>query len=171
MDVSTVRDAGCACEKEDDILPRLDMILSSFKGEKEELISILKRIQNEFCYLPEQALRRVAVFLRLPESTVYGIGTFYRGLTLVPVGRNQLKVCRGNACRVRGGGRILKAIEKQLQIKPGESTPDLEYALETVACLGACAVAPTVVANGETYGRVTIDKLAEIMEVEQQGVE
>ncbi len=171
MVTQTDEERACSCESDDTVLERVDRILETFKGKKDELLFILQRIQDEFCFLPEQAMNRVALFLKLPESTVFGIATFYPQFTLVPVGRNQIRVCRGNACRVRGGGRILKAAEKRLGIKAGESTPDLEYALETVACLGACAVAPTVVADGETFGRVTIDKLAEIMEPEEQGEE
>jgi len=153
------------------VLERVDHILDTFKGDKEELIPVLQRVQDEFSCLPEQAMSRIAMFLKLPESTVFGIATFYPQFTLVPVGRRQIKVCRGNACRVRGGGRILKAAEKRLSIRSGESTPDLEYALDTVACLGACAVAPAVMADGETYGRMTNDKLADIIEPEEQGDE
>ena len=167
MDTPTGKNAGCVCETENDILNEIDMILSSFKGEREELISILQQIQNKFCYLPEQALQCVAVFLRIPESTVFGIATFHHGLTLIPTGRNILKICQGNACRVKGSTRLLNAAEKRLGIEPGESTQDLEYALETAACLGACAVAPAMVANEATYGHMTTQKLVEILEGEE----
>ena len=143
---------------------RLTEILSSYKGEPGEVITILQQIQREFGYLPEQTMRQVAKFTGVDESKVFGVATFYAQFKLVPTGRNVIKVCRGNACRVRGGARVLKTAEKQLGIKPGESTPDLEYALETVACLGACAVAPAVVVNDETHGNTTPDKVTELIQ-------
>jgi len=143
---------------------RLNEILSSFKGKKEELIPILQKVQEALGYLPELAMKKIAKFLKLPESTVFGVATFYAQFKLVPSGRNIIKVCRGTACHVRGGARILREVEKHLGIKPGESTPDLEYSLETVACIGACALAPTMVINNETYGQMTPKKAAEILE-------
>jgi NADH-quinone oxidoreductase subunit E len=109
-------------------------------------------------------MKKIARFLGLPESTVFGVGTFYAQFKLVPSGRNIIRVCRGTACHVRGGARILREVEKRLGIKPGESTPDLEYSLETVACIGACALAPTMVVNKETHGEMTTKKAAEILE-------
>ena len=143
---------------------RLTEIFSSYKGEPSEVIPILQQVQREFGYLPEQAMRQVAKFTGVDASKVFGVATFYAQFKLVPTGRNVIKVCRGNACRVRGGARVLKTAEKQLGIKPGESTPDLEYALETVACLGACAVAPAVVVNDETHGNTTPDKVTELIQ-------
>jgi NADH-quinone oxidoreductase E subunit len=142
----------------------LNEILSSFERKKEELIPILQRAQEAYGYLPEPVMKRIARFLQLPESTVFGVGTFYAQFKLVPSGRNIIRVCRGTACHVRGGGRILREVEKRLGIKPGESTPDLEYSLETVACIGACALAPTMVVNNETHGQMTTRKAAEILE-------
>ncbi len=158
----------CACaatqEPPREVDSQLAGILSSYKGKPGEVISILQQIQREFGYLPEQAMRRVAKFTGVDASKVFGVATFYAQFKLVPTGRNVIKVCRGNACRVRGGARVLKTVEKQLGIKPGESTPDLEYALETVACLGACAVAPAVVVNDETHGNTTPDKVPELIQ-------
>lgn len=142
----------------------LNEILSSFEGKKEELISILQRVQEHYGYLPEEIMRKVARFLQLSESTVFGVGTFYAQFKMVPSGRNIIRVCRGTACHVRGGARILREVEKRLGIKPGESTADLEYSLETVACIGACALAPTMVLNNETHGQMTTKKAAEILE-------
>ena len=143
---------------------RLNQILSSYEGREDELIPILQQVQQVFGYLPEPAMKRIAKFLKLPESTVFGVGTFYAQFKLVPSGRNIIKVCRGTACHVRGAARILREVEKHLGIKPGESTPDLECSLETVACIGACALAPTMVVNNETYGRMTTRKVAEVLE-------
>jgi len=143
---------------------RLNEILSSYQGKKEELIPILQQGQQVFGYLPEPAMKKIAKFLKLPESTVFGVGTFYAQFKLVPSGRNIIKVCRGTACHVRGGARILREVEKHLGIKPGESSLDLEYCLETVACIGACALAPTMVVNNETHGQMTTKKAAEVLE-------
>jgi len=142
----------------------LNEILSSYEGREDELIPILQQVQQVFGYLPEPAMRKIAKFLKLPESTVFGVGTFYAQFKLVPSGRNIIRVCRGTACHVRGGARILREVEKNLGIKPGESTPDLECSLETVACIGACALAPTMVVNNETHGQMTTGKVAEVLE-------
>jgi NADH-quinone oxidoreductase subunit E len=151
-------------EKEDTSEKRLNEILSSYQGKKDELIPILQQVQQAFGYLPEPMMKKIAKFLQLPESTVFGVGTFYAQFKLVPSGRNIIRVCRGTACHVRGGARILREVEKHLGIKPGESTPDLEYCLETVACIGACALAPTMVVNNETHGQMTTKKAAEVLE-------
>jgi len=143
---------------------RLNEILTSYQGKEEELIPILQQVQQGFGYLPEPAMKRIAKFLKLPESTVFGVGTFYAQFKLVPSGRNIIRVCRGTACHVRGGARILREVEKHLGIKPGESSPDLEYCLETVACIGACALAPTMVVNTGTHGQMTTKKVAEVLE-------
>lgn len=142
----------------------LNEILSSYEGREDELIPILQQVQQVFGYLPEPAMNRIAKFLKLPESTVFGVGTFYAQFKLVPTAKNIVRVCRGTACHVRGGARILREVEKNLGIKPGESTPDLECCLETVACIGACALAPTMVVNNETHGQMTTGKVAEVLE-------
>jgi NADH-quinone oxidoreductase subunit E len=138
---------------------RLSEILSSYQGKDDELIPILQGVQQAFGYLPELAMKRIADFLKLPESTVFGVGTFYAQFKLHPSGKNIVRVCRGTACHVRGGARILRQVEKELGIKPGETTPDFEYSLETVACFGACALAPVVVLNDSVSGRMTTTKV------------
>jgi NADH-quinone oxidoreductase subunit E len=142
----------------------LSDILSCYQGEEDELIPILQRVQQDFGYLPEHAMKRIARFLRLPESTVFGVGTFYAQFKLHPSGRNIVRVCRGTACHVRGGARILREVEKELGIKPGETTADLEYSLETVACFGACALAPVVVLNNNVSGRMTTAKVTGMLD-------
>ena len=151
-------------EQEETSEKRLNEMLSLYQGRKEELIPILQQVQQAFGYLPEPIMKKVAKFLQLPESTVFGGGTFDAQFKLVPSGRNIIRVCRGTACHVRGGARILREVQKRLGIKPGESTPDLEYSLETVACIGACALAPTMVVNNETHGQMTTKKAAEVLE-------
>jgi len=149
-------------EQEETIEERLNEILSSYEGREEQLIPILQQVQQVFGYLPEPAMKKIAKFLKLPESTVFGVSTFYAQFKLVPSGRNIIRVCRGTACHVRGGARILREVEKHLGIKPGESTPDLEYCLETVACFGACALAPVMVLNNKVHGRMTKAKVKKI---------
>jgi len=161
---SVVQDTQALLGRETVMQERVNEILSSYKGNKEELIPILQQVQQAFGYLPETIMKKIAKFLQLPESTVFGVGTFYAQFKLVPSGRNIIRVCRGTACHVRGGARILREVEKHLGIKPGESTPDLEYCLETVACIGACALAPTMVVNNETHGQMTTKKAAEALE-------
>jgi NADH-quinone oxidoreductase subunit E len=161
---SVVQDTQALLERETAMQERLNAILSSYQGKKEDLIPILQQVQQAFGYLPEPIMKKIAKFLKLPESTVFGVGTFYAQFKLVPSGRNIIRVCRGTACHVRGGARILREVEKHLGIKPGESSHDLEYCLETVACIGACALAPTMVVNSETHGQMTTKKAAEVLE-------
>jgi NADH-quinone oxidoreductase subunit E len=140
------------------IAAKVEKILESFTGEKAELIPILQQVQQALGYLPEEAMRRIAWFLNEPESTVFGVATFYAQFKFVPVGRNIIKVCRGTGCYVKGAPRILDELERALGIKDGGTTPDLEYSLDTVACFGSCALAPVVVVNDRVYGRMTPEK-------------
>ncbi len=148
---------------ETDIKEKLAEIFSHYRGQKEELIPILQEAQEEFRYLPSEVMLEIARFLRLPESTVFGVSTFYAQFKLVPSGRRVIRVCRGTACHVRGGARILREVEKRLGIKEGKTTDDLEYTLETVACIGACALAPTMTMDKETHGQMTTRKVAEVI--------
>jgi NADH-quinone oxidoreductase subunit E len=142
---------------------KVDKVLASYTGAKAELIPILQQIQQVFGYLPEEAMSQIAQFVDVPECTVYGVATFYAQFKFVPLGRNVIKVCRGTGCYVRGAPRILDEIEKLLGIKDGETTPDMEYTLETVACFGSCALAPVMVINDRVYGRMAPDKVKQIL--------
>ena len=150
-------------EREATIEEHLNGILSSYQGNEDQLIPILQQVQQAFGYLPETAMRKIAKFLNLPESTVFGVSTFYAQFRLIPSGRNMITVCRGTACHVRGGARILREVEKQLGVKPGETTSDFEYSLETVACFGACALAPVMVVNDKVQGRMSTAKVRETL--------
>jgi len=141
----------------------MNEIFSSHKGDRQELIPILQETQEQFRYLPAAAMREIARFLRMPESTIYGVSTFYAQFKLTPLGRRIIRVCRGTACHVRGATKVLNEIEKRLGIKAGETTDDLEYTLETVACIGACALAPTMTIDNETYGKMSTKKVAEVL--------
>ncbi len=165
----------CNCKNSQELAQDADYqvndILASYNGEKEELIPILQEVQQKFGYLPEASMKQIANFLDVPESSVFGVATFYAFFKLVPTGRNIVRVCRGTACHVRGGARILREVEKHLNVMPGESTPNLDYYLETVACIGACALAPTMRINDDTYGQMTNKKVVEIFKRADQGEE
>ncbi len=146
-----------------DVQEKLGKILANYKGEREELIPILQETQDAFRYLPAAAMREIARFLNISTNTVYGVATFYAQFKLTPLGKKVIRACRGTACHVRGSVKVLAELEKRLGIKAGETTPDMEYTLETVACIGACALAPTMTIDGETYGKMTTKKVAEVL--------
>jgi len=127
------------------------------------LLSILQKIQREWGYLPEEKLREIAVMLDMPLIDVCGVATFYKSFSLTPKGRHQIKVCLGTACHVRGANRILKEVERKLGIKSGETSEDGEFSLETVMCLGCCAIGPVVVVDDRYYGRMTTAKLESML--------
>jgi NADH-quinone oxidoreductase subunit E len=146
-----------------DVQEKLNKVFVNYKGEREELIPILQETQNAFRYLPAVVMQEIARFLKISTNTVYGVATFYAQFKLTPLGKRVIRVCRGTACHVRGSAKVLAELEKQLGIKAGETTPDMEYTLETVACIGACALAPTMTIGGETYGKMTTNKVAEVL--------
>lgn len=142
---------------------KLEKIFSHYKGTKDDLIPIMEAVQDEFGYLSKEAMQEISLFLKVPESNVYGVATFYALFKLSPSGKRLIRVCRGTACHVKGGARILSEIEHRLGIKPGETTPDMEYTLETVACIGACALAPNITVDKEIYGKLNNKKLGEVL--------
>ena len=141
---------------------RLQRIIEKRKDKSGRIISILEEIQEEYGYLPKDALAYTSKELDLPLSQLFSIATFYTAFSLKPRGRHIISVCRGTACHVKGGDKILEAVERHLGIKEGETTSDLEYTLETAACFGCCALAPTMMINKEVYGRLTPKKVVEI---------
>jgi len=154
-----------------DIREQLDDILSRYTGDRSELIPLLQEAQEKFGYLSGEVMEGIAKFLRLSPSTVYGVSTFYAQFKLKPTGKRIVRVCRGTACHVRGGALILRELEKRLGIKPGETTDDLEYSLETTACFGSCALAPVVVIDKTVYGRMTVGKVEQILSDSKKGGE
>ena len=140
----------------------LDAIFSAFEGKRDELIPILQQVQEKFGYLPEDAMLAVARFTGVPESSVYAVATFYAQFRFTPIGRTHVVVCRGTACHVRGAPRILQELEKQLGIEAGETTDDLEYSLETVACIGACGLSPCITMNQKVEAKLTPKKVAKL---------
>jgi NADH-quinone oxidoreductase subunit E len=134
----------------------LNDILASFSGDKSEIISILQDIQSNMGYLPEQAIMEVSKFTGVPESEIYGVATFYTQFRFLPVGKKHIMVCKGTACHVKGATQIIEGIERHLGIREGEVTFDLEYSLESVGCLGCCALAPCAMINGEVESNLTL---------------
>ena len=139
---------------------RLKAMLSTHEARKDELIPILQLVQREYGYLPQDIMLEVARFTRVPEGRVYGVASFYAQFRFTPVGRNMVMVCRGTACHVSGAPRILQGMENRLGIKVNETTADLEYTLESVACIGACSLAPCTMVNGKVEAKLTLKKVA-----------
>ena len=130
-------------------------ILRAYNGERGSLIPILQDVQARFGYLPRGAIKEVARFMRIREIEVFGVATFYNQFRLNPPGKHPIKVCLGTACHMKGGRIILEAWERRLGIKVGETTPDREFSLERVACVGCCAMAPVTVVEENVEGKVS----------------
>ncbi len=141
----------------------MDEIIDSYGAESNALIQILLKIQEENNWLPREALERISKRLNVPMSRIQHVTTFYKAFSLVPRGRHQVHVCMGTACHVRQSPRLLDAVENQLGIKPGETDLDLKFSLETVNCLGCCALGPVMVVDGKTYGSMTPAKVGEVL--------
>jgi len=143
---------------------KVESVLSNYDRGRSNLIPILQDVQGELGYLPEEAVDRIAEFLGLSANDVYGVATFYAQFRFTPVGRHMVRVCRGTACHVRGSERILDTVSDKLGIKPRETTADLEYSLEQVACFGACALAPVVVVDDKVHARMSAKKAEQLIE-------
>ncbi len=143
---------------------KVGAILDNYHYDKGMLISILQDIQAELGYLPKEALMQVRHGLEVPLSQVYSMVTFFRAFSLTPRGRHSINVCLGTACHVRGAIRILEEIERELEIKPDETTENLRFTLETVNCVGACALGPIVIIDGEYSGQMKTDKVKPLLE-------
>lgn len=134
---------------------RISGIVNKYDAQTAALIMVLQDVQKVYRYLPGEALREIAHLMHLPLARVYSVATFYRAFSLKPKGRHHVCVCTGTACHVRGARLIVEKLQRDLRIKPGETTPDGEFSLETVNCLGACALGPLVTADDDYYGNMT----------------
>lgn len=134
----------------------LKEITSHYKGKKSDIIPILQDIQSKYGYLPEEMMQGVSNFARVSKSEVFGVATFYSQFRFTPKGKNHIQVCKGTACHVSGADKILEGIERQIGIKEGEVTSDMEYSLESVGCLGCCALAPCAMVNHEIKSNLTL---------------
>ncbi len=144
-------------------LERIDQIIDKHQAEASSLIQVLLEIQSENHWLPREALEKVSQRLDVPYTRIQHIATFYKAFSLVPKGRHEINICMGTACHVRGAPRILDSIQDLTKIKPGETDLDLKFSLETVNCLGCCALGPVVGIDGKTHGNLAPGKTADVL--------
>jgi NADH-quinone oxidoreductase E subunit len=144
-------------------LGALQEILHSMQGKRDASIPILQQVQGTYGYIPAEAIPLIAKSLRLFPTEIQGVVSFYTQFSLTPKGRNIVRVCRGTACHVRGGRGVLRVVKRVLDIDEGETSEDLKFTLETVACLGACALAPVMVVNKTYYGQMNPKKIETLL--------
>jgi len=155
---------GCSCSNSASPFPQIDEILAQYQGVDGALIPVLQQSQHVNGYLSKELIRYIATKLAIPVSQIYGVVTFYSQFHLNPRGKHIIRVCQGTACHVRGGKMILQALEDNLHIAAGQTTPDLNFTLETVACIGACGLAPVMMVDEDTHGRLTPEIVAEVLQ-------
>ena len=140
-------------------VPKIDAIIERYEGKESSILAILQDIQANEKYLPKEALEHIGERLHIPLNKIYRIATFYRAFSLMPRGRHEIVVCLGTACHVRGGQRIVDQFTMELGIRSGETTPDRNFTLETVNCLGVCAAGPVVAIDGQYFGKMSPGKV------------
>ena len=145
--------------EEKSLLEQIKADLVEIGNDRSKLIPILQLVQQKLAYLPEEAIHLVADHLDISSSEVYGVATFYNQFRFNPPGKNPIKVCLGTACHVKGGDIILENFERKLEIKEGETTPDREFSVDRVACVGCCALAPVVVLGETVHGNMQPSKV------------
>lgn len=153
----------CCCGGENNYLAKLDGLLAKYQGVKGALIPVLQGAQDIYGYLPKDVIKHIGEKMNIPTSQIYGVVTFYAQFHMAPRGKNIIRICMGTACHVRGAKGILTAIEEELQVAVGKTTPDLKFTIESVACIGACGLAPVIMVNDDTHGRLTPDRIPEIL--------
>jgi NADH-quinone oxidoreductase subunit E len=144
-------------------IQRIDQIIDKHHGEASSLIQVLLDIQSENSWLPKEALERVSEKLQVPMTRIQHIATFYKAFSLVPKGRHQIHICMGTACHVRGASRVLDTVQDATGIRPGETDLDLKFSLETVNCLGCCALGPVMEVDGKTHGKMSTGQTADVL--------
>lgn len=145
-------------------MKRVDEIIERYKGEEGVLIQLLLDIQSEFNWIPREVIARISETMQIPRSQIYRIVSFYKAMSLNPVGRHIIQVCLGTACQVRGAPKILDRVEENLKIKEGDTTSDMRFSLKRVNCLGCCAMGPVVVVDGNYHGKITSAMVEDILE-------
>ncbi len=146
------------------MLERVDEIIASYQAKPTALIMILQEVQADLHYLPREALERVSAKMDLALSQIYGVATFYKAFSLEPRGRHHICVCTGTACHVRNSRSIVEKLERDLKVERGHTTPDGEFTLETVNCVGACALGPVAVADEKYWGHLTVSDVEKMLE-------
>ena len=144
-------------------LAKVIPLIEQYRGQKWALIPLLQKVQEEYGYIPPETIGPIAETLHLFPSEVQGVVTFYSQFSLKPRGKNVIRVCKGTACHVRGGRSILKIAKRELGVDEGNTTEDYQFTLETVACLGACFLAPTMMVNKSYYGKLSPPKITSIL--------
>ena len=142
----------------------IEKIIEKYKGKVGAVISSLEAVQEIYGYLPREVLEKISEELDVHLSLLFSLATFYSAFTLKPRGKHTVYVCLGTACHVRGGARILKGLSQKLGVKPGDTTEDKNYTLETVRCIGCCSLAPVVKVDNDAYGYNTVDKIQGILD-------
>ena len=162
----TVKNGCCACEEvsESELLARVDEVLGEYKDKAGALIPVLQITQGIFGYLPESALKRIALGLGKSYGEVAGVVGFYSFFSTVPRGKHLIRVCLGTACYVRGGKRVLDALKHKLGIDVGETTPDRVFSLDVARCFGACGLAPTIAVDNDIHQRVKPAKIQDLLD-------
>ncbi len=153
------------------VCQKVTAIVGKYGGSHDSLISILQDIQFEYHYLPEDALRLVARLLDLPPIQVYGVATFFKAFSLKPKGEHIVNVCLGTACHVRNAPAVLDELKRQLDIEPGDTTEDMQFSLDTVNCLGACALGPVVVIDEKYHGQMNAGKVKKVLRKQRESPE
>ncbi len=144
----------------------LETIVSGYEGKRENIIPILQKVQEEYTYLPEHLMAEIAKYTSVPASDIYGVATFYAQFRFEPTGKKIISVCRGTACHVRGAPRIFEELIDQLGLEGEGTTEDMEYTVETVACVGCCALAPVLTVNEEVHGDLNKQKVRKLIQAE-----
>ncbi|MCP4537664.1 MAG: NAD(P)H-dependent oxidoreductase subunit E [Chloroflexi bacterium] len=142
---------------------RIDQIIDKHQAKASSLIQVLLEIQSEYHWLPREALERVSERLQIPLTRIQHVATFYKAFSLVPKGRHEIHICMGTACHVRGASRVLDTVQDLTGIKAGETDLDLKFSLETVNCLGCCALGPVMAIDGKTYGKIAPAETADVL--------
>ncbi|WP_241420540.1 NADH-quinone oxidoreductase subunit NuoE family protein [Candidatus Contubernalis alkaliaceticus] len=149
----------------------IDKIINKYRKDREGLIALLQDISTEYRYLSEEALKRVSEEMEVPLSKLFSLATFYKSFRLTPRGEHEIQVCMGTACHVRGAPRMLENVTQKLNIKPGDTTEDGKYTVETVNCLGTCALGPLLVYDGKYFGKLNRRKIEKLLEGSNDEVE
>jgi NADH-quinone oxidoreductase subunit E len=142
---------------------KIDKIIDKYQGDAGSLIQVLLEIQRENRWLPKDALEKVSKKLKVPLNRIQHIVTFYKAFSLLPKGRHEIHICTGTACHVRGAPRLLDSVQDLIGIRPGETDLDLKFSLETVNCVGCCALGPVMVVDGEYHGKMAPAKSEEVL--------
>jgi NADH:ubiquinone oxidoreductase subunit E len=145
-------------------MAKVDAMIDRLGTDTTKAIPILQAVQEEFRYVPLEVMERIAARTEMSEAQLYGVATFYTQFRLTPVGEKIVKVCHGTACHVGGAEGLTEAMETRLGVKTGENTPDMKYTLSSVACVGCCSLAPVVMIDGKTYGKLDRKKAAKIID-------